>query len=145
MLREMSDHICQEHGLSVIKNPKGQRVNTYLYKMERAGMPTRYNVARQSIDEAIALSFTLEEFKAELKNRGYNYRFDPQRKYSLSINDSMQCIMFLLLTLLYQIRMHKDSNYHYSNKAQKDSPYISFHQGSKVFVLYSLMDECDHI
>ena len=81
MLREMSDRICQEHGLSVIKNPKGQRVNTYLYKMERAGMPTRYNVARQSIDEAIALSFTLEEFKAELKNRGYNYRFDPQRKY----------------------------------------------------------------
>ena len=50
----------------MIKNPKGQRVNTYLYKMERAGMPTRYNVARQSIDEAIALSFTLEEFKAEL-------------------------------------------------------------------------------
>ena len=81
MLREMSDRICQEHGLSVIKNPKGQRVNTYLYKMERAGMPTRYNVARKSIDEAIALSFTLEEFKAELKSRGYNYRFDPQRKY----------------------------------------------------------------
>lgn len=81
MLREMSDRICQEHGLSVIKNPKGQRVNTYLYKMERAGMPTRYNVARQSIDEAIALSLTLEEFKAELKSRGYSYRFDPQRKY----------------------------------------------------------------
>ena len=81
MLREMSDRICKEHGLSVIKNPKGQRVNTYLYKMERAGMPTRYNVARKSIDEAIALSLTLEEFKAELKSRGYNYRFDPQRKY----------------------------------------------------------------
>ena len=81
MLREMSDRICQEHGLSVIKNPKGQRVNTYLYKMERAGMPTRYNVARKSIDEAIALSLTLEEFKSELKIRGYNYRFDPQRKY----------------------------------------------------------------
>ena len=81
MLREMSDRICQEHGLSVIKNPKGQRVNTYLYKMERAGMPTRYNVARQSIDEAIALSLTIEEFKAELRSRGYNYRLDPQRKY----------------------------------------------------------------
>ena len=81
MLREMSDRICQEHGLSVIKNPKGQRVNTYLYKMERAGMPTRYNVARKSIDEAIALSLTIEEFKAELRSRGYSYRFDPQRKY----------------------------------------------------------------
>ena len=81
MLREMSDRICQAHGLSVIKNPKGQRVNTYLYKMERAGMPTRYNVARKSIDEAIALSLTIEEFKAELRSRGYSYRFDPQRKY----------------------------------------------------------------
>ena len=81
MLREMSDRICQEHGLSVIKNPKGQRVNTYLYKMERAGMPTRYNVARKSIDEAIALCLTIEEFKAELRSRGYSYRFDPQRKY----------------------------------------------------------------
>ena len=81
MLREMSDRICQEHGLSVIKNPKGQRVNTYLYKMERAGMPTRYNVARKSIDEAIALSLTIEEFKAELRSRGYSYRFDSQRKY----------------------------------------------------------------
>jgi hypothetical protein len=81
LLREMSDRICQEHGLSVIKNPKGQRVNTYLYKMERAGMPTRYNVARQSIDEAVALSLTIEEFKAELRSRGYSYRFDPQRKY----------------------------------------------------------------
>lgn len=81
MLREMSDRICKEHGLSVIKNPKGKRVNTYLYKMERAGMPTRYNVARKSIDEAIALSLTIEEFKAELRSRGYSYRFDPQRKY----------------------------------------------------------------
>ena len=81
MLREMSDRICQEHGLSVIKNPKGQRVNTYLYRMERAGMPTRYNVARKSIDEAIALSLTIEEFKAGLRSRGYSYRFDPQRKY----------------------------------------------------------------
>lgn len=36
---------------------------------------------RKSIDEAIALSLTLEEFKSELKIRGYNYRFDPQRKY----------------------------------------------------------------
>ena len=44
-------------------------------------MPTRYNVARQAIDESIALSLTIEEFKSELRKRGYNYRFDPQRKY----------------------------------------------------------------
>ena len=70
-----------EHGLSVIENPKGKRVSTYVYKMEHAGMPTRYNVARQAIDEAVALSLNIEEFKSELRKRGYNYRFDPQRKY----------------------------------------------------------------
>ena len=80
-LRDTSDRICLEHGLSVIKNPKGKRVSTYVYKMEQAGMPTRYNVARQAIDEAVAVSLTIEEFKYELSKRGYNYRFDPQRKY----------------------------------------------------------------
>jgi len=81
LLRDTSDRICLEHGLSVIENPKGKRVSTYVYKMEHAGMPTRYNVARQAIDESVALSLNIEEFKSELRKRGYNYRFDPQRKY----------------------------------------------------------------
>ena len=80
-LREASDRICLEHGLSIVENPKGKGVNQYVYKMEKAGMPTRYNVARQAIDEAVSLSLNIEEFKYELSKRGYNYRFDPQRKY----------------------------------------------------------------
>ncbi|MBQ9075911.1 MAG: relaxase/mobilization nuclease domain-containing protein, partial [Mogibacterium sp.] len=81
LLRDASDRICLEHGLSVIEHPKGKRVSTYVYKMEQSGMPTRYNVARQAIDESVALSLNIEEFKYELRKRGYNYRFDPQRKY----------------------------------------------------------------
>ena len=80
-LREASDRICLERGLSIVENPKGRGVNQYVYKMEKAGMPTRYNVARQAIDEAVSLSLNIEEFKYELRKRGYNYRFDPQRKY----------------------------------------------------------------
>ena len=80
-LREASDRICLERGLSIVENPKGKGVNQYVYKMEKAGMPTRYNVARQAIDEAVSLSLNIEEFKYELSKRGYNYRFDPQRKY----------------------------------------------------------------
>ena len=80
-LRETSDRICLDHNLSVVVKPRGKGVNQYVYKMERAGMPTRYNVARQAIDESLALSLTIEEFKSELRRRGYNYRFDPQRKY----------------------------------------------------------------
>ena len=64
-----------------MENPRGKGVSQYVYKMEKAGMPTRYNVARQAIDESVALSLTIEEFKSELRKRGYNYRFDPQRKY----------------------------------------------------------------
>lgn len=80
-LREASDRICLEHGLSIVDDPRGKGVNQYLYKMEKAGMPTRYNVARQAIDEAVSLSLNIDEFKSELRRRGYNYRFDPQRKY----------------------------------------------------------------
>ena len=80
-LREASDRICQERGLSIVENPKGKGVSQYVYKMEKAGMPTRYNIARQAIDESVAFSLTIEEFKSELRKRGYNYRFDPQRKY----------------------------------------------------------------
>ena len=80
-LRETSDRICLEHNLSIVDKPRGKGVSQYVHKMEKAGMPTRYNVARQAIDESLALSLTIEEFKSELRRRGYNYRFDPQRKY----------------------------------------------------------------
>ena len=80
-MRETSDRLCMEHGLSIVEEPKGKGVRQYLYNMEKAGMPTRYNVARQAIDESIALSLNLEEFKSELRKRGYIYRLDPNRKY----------------------------------------------------------------
>ena len=31
LLRDTSDRICLEHGLSVIENPKGKRVSSYVY------------------------------------------------------------------------------------------------------------------
>ena len=80
-LREVSDMICREHGLSVIENPKGKKVSAFLYNLEKEGGPSRYNIARQAIDEAIELSLDVEDFKDELKRRGYNIRFEPNRKY----------------------------------------------------------------
>ena len=80
-IRAVSDRICRERNLSVIEHPEGKRVPYSLYKMEKAGMPTRYNVARQALDEAISVSANMEEFKSELKKRGYLYQFNPRRKY----------------------------------------------------------------
>lgn len=80
-IRAVSDRICRERNLSVIEHPEGKRAPYSLYKMEKAGMPTRYNVARQALDEAISVSANIEEFKSELKKRGYLYQFNPRRKY----------------------------------------------------------------
>ena len=80
-IRAVSDRICRERNLSVIEHPEGKRVPYSLYKMEKAGMPTRYNVARQALDEAISVSANMEEFKSELKKRGYLYQFNSRRKY----------------------------------------------------------------
>ena len=80
-MREVSDRLCREHGLSVIERPGGRGGSYYLNSLEKAGMPTRFNVARAAIDEAIASSANMEEFKQELRRMGYRYQFDPQRKY----------------------------------------------------------------
>ena len=80
-LKHASDRICREHGLSVIEKPKGRRTPMKLYKMEQAGMPTRYNVAREAIDEAIRTSLNLREFQAVLRKMGYQCRLDPNHKY----------------------------------------------------------------
>ena len=49
--------------------------------MDKAGMPTRYNVTRQAVDEAIAKSSNLHELAMNLKSLGYTARFQANRKY----------------------------------------------------------------
>lgn len=48
---------------------------------EKAGMPTRYSVAKEAIDYAIDHSKTLKEFQFALKEMGYAYNLSPSRKY----------------------------------------------------------------
>lgn len=80
-LREVSDRICREHGLSVIENPRKSKTQTRLYRKEKAGMPTRYNLAKSAIDEAITESKNLRELAIRLKEMGYDSQFNPRRKY----------------------------------------------------------------
>ena len=77
----MSDRICRERTLSGLEHPEGKRVPYSLYNMEKSGLTTRSNVARQALDEAISFSANMEEFKSELKKRGYLYQFNSRRKY----------------------------------------------------------------
>jgi len=81
IMRETSDRICIEHNLSVVENPHRGKEPTNLYRAEKAGMPTRYNVARAAIDEAISKSCNMREFEMYLKQMGYSTQFNPKRKY----------------------------------------------------------------
>lgn len=80
-MRRASDRLCKEYGLSVVKEPKKGSEPIYEAQMSKAGMPTRYNVARAAIDEAISKSCNMREFEAHLKAMGYATQFNRKRKY----------------------------------------------------------------
>lgn len=80
-LRDLSDDICREYGLSVIKKQEGRKKAYALYQAEKNGLPTRDTVARQAIDEAISMAFTLKDFHKILSDMGYRCCFVPNRKY----------------------------------------------------------------
>ncbi len=80
-MKEASDRLCREHALSVIEHTSGRSMSYYCWKMEKNGMPTRYSVARQALDEAISRSVNMEELQYELRALGYSSQFSPNRRY----------------------------------------------------------------
>lgn len=81
LLRQRSDDLCREYALSVIEHPSGRKKHYALYQAEKNGLPTRDNVARQAVDEAIGKSFTLKDFDRQMAQMGYRINYDPNRKY----------------------------------------------------------------
>lgn len=79
-MRAVSDELCREHGLSTIKNPKGKTPRS-LYFAEKNGAPTRYNLMREAVDTALARSSTVEGFRTVLREQGYEFSAEPNRKY----------------------------------------------------------------
>jgi hypothetical protein len=79
-LREKSDALCAEYGLSVIENP-GKPKNRYMEQLEKRGEPTAWNVIRSDINEAIRQSMTEKQFIWKMKQWGYSFNFNPNRKY----------------------------------------------------------------
>lgn len=79
--RHIADEICQEYNLSVIQKPQMHIDSSFLTRKDKAGIPTRYNLARAAIDEAIEHSRTMTEFKRYLSSIGYKYKISPNLKY----------------------------------------------------------------
>ncbi|MCC8073947.1 MAG: relaxase/mobilization nuclease domain-containing protein [Clostridiales bacterium] len=79
--RKTADRICEKYGLYYNPTPNRSKQSEYLTMKEKAGIPTRYSVAKEAIDYAIDHSKTLSEFQYALKEMGYSYNLSPQRKY----------------------------------------------------------------
>ena len=68
MLRETSDKLCLEYGLSVIKNPKKytKKVNQYILK-------SFMNEIKRDIDATVLECARYMEFNAVMHNKGYSF------------------------------------------------------------------------
>ena len=79
--RLVADKICEKYGLYYNPNPNRSKQSSYYYKQEQAGMPTRYSMTRQAIDEAIAHSTNLKSLDYALTQMGYEHCVSESRKY----------------------------------------------------------------
>lgn len=79
--RLIADKICEKYDLYYNPNPNRSKQSSYYYNLEKAGMPTRYDLARKAIDEAIRHSTNLKAFDYALTQMGYVHSLSESRKY----------------------------------------------------------------
>ena len=78
--RSMSDELCAEHNLTVIKNPMGKTPRS-IYFAEKNGDPTTFNLMREAIDYSVSCSRSFDEFRNIMREQGYVVDLNPNRKY----------------------------------------------------------------
>ena len=69
-LRDVSDRLCIEHGLSVIRNPH-KAPSRPVYLDEKDGKPTRYNVYLNDVWDAVEKSISPKSAEKYLNELGY--------------------------------------------------------------------------
>ena len=69
-LRDTSDRLCREHGLSVVERPH-KAPSRQVWLDEQAGKPTRYNIYRADVQKAIDRSITGRGMVQHLRGQGY--------------------------------------------------------------------------
>ena len=69
-LRDSSDRLCREYGLSVIEHGR-KAPSRPIWIDEQSGKPTRYNIYRADVREAVNGSRTVEMMEKYLRRKGY--------------------------------------------------------------------------
>ena len=82
-MRQASDYLCWEYGLSIIENPEGSRKNYGLRESEKRGALTHSQMIRNDIDRAEKASMSSQAFFGTLKQMGYTLRLYGKSGYPL--------------------------------------------------------------
>ena len=95
--RAISDELCAENNLTVIRNPKGMTPRN-IYFAEKRGEPTKYNLMRKAIDETMEMCINYAQFKKIMFKKGYIINDEYSRKYPTirSIHDKKAVRMYQL-------------------------------------------------
>ena len=87
-MREVSDRLCREYGLSIIEKPMGHGKHYAQWRAEQNGEYTKDTVIKRDIDECVELSLTVKQFYQLMASRGYKFNFE--HKYATVFHPSFQ-------------------------------------------------------
>lgn len=74
-MREASDALCREYGLSVIENPQPGKAKHYAeHRAEQQGKPTWRSLIKRDVDAALRQSMTERQFFHALQGMGYEVK-----------------------------------------------------------------------
>ncbi len=146
-LRALSDEICKEHGLYVIKNPSG-RTPRNIYFAEKRKEPTKFNLMREAIDFAITCSSDPIQFRKIMRELGYVVELNPNRTYWTirSVNSKKNVRMYRLgddynnQRIIERIRAEGDKRFQRANAFWDERKALRRYQPKKIYLQGSFKD-----
>ena len=140
-LREISDQICKEQGLSVLRNTRfygGQTKGTYW--REQRGQPTHRQQLKQDVEYCLKYSMNWEQFYQQMQAKGYT--IDPIRM-SVKAENWQRAVRLNRLgftdEVMYEQWDRNEADPEFRYRVQNHRPHIS-----KSGVLLQVVMEMEH-
>ena len=128
-MRRLSDEMCSREGLTVIQNPH-KRAPRPIYIAEKNGEPTKYNLMREAIDNALTMSWDHNSFVDVMKSQGYIVSMPFGHKHGTIRSVNAKRVMRLYhLGEAYdrpaiEARFYENYDYDFENTRQRYDKYM---------------------
>ncbi len=127
-LREISDQICKEHGLSVIRNAPfygGQSRKDY-WKGQRDGKPTHREQVKADVEYCLRYSADFPSFVQQLRAKGYSFDYN---RFSVKAEGWQRAVRLSRLGFTDDVMNEQwdknDADPEFRHKYQNHKPHIS--------------------